>query len=85
MCSNSVTVATVFLFGFNTFFAIGWLGMTWSVIFEVQEALAQRTADPALFLGCTPLRLPTCVSAFKLTRFLLARECLSRFKDASKY
>lgn len=22
-------VATVFLFGFNTFFAIGWLGMTW--------------------------------------------------------
>ena len=22
-------VATVFLFGFNTMFAIGWLGMTW--------------------------------------------------------
>jgi len=28
-------VATVFLFGFNTFFAIGWLGMTWLYPAEV--------------------------------------------------
>lgn len=28
-------VATVFLFGFNTFFAIGWLGMTWLYLAEI--------------------------------------------------
>lgn len=27
--SNYGIAATVFLFGFNTFFAVGWLGMTW--------------------------------------------------------
>ena len=31
-------VAAIFLFVFNSFFAIGWLGMTWYVFFSQLEA-----------------------------------------------
>ncbi|OAL52505.1 general substrate transporter [Pyrenochaeta sp. DS3sAY3a] len=40
-------VATVFLFGFNTFFAIGWLGMTWLYPAEI-SGLRIRTQANAL-------------------------------------
>lgn len=32
--------ATVFLFGFNTCFAVGWLGMTWLYPAEISEFIS---------------------------------------------
>ncbi len=43
-------VAAVFLFGFNTFFAIGWLGMTWLTPAEMTP-LHVRAASNAISTG----------------------------------
>lgn len=38
-------LATVFLFGFNTFFAIGWLGMTWLYPAEITNSRIRIQAN----------------------------------------
>lgn len=59
----SQVVSAVLLFVFNSFFAIGWLGMTWLYVRRCYLGFAINVAERGFFfLSLSPLRLSAYVS-----------------------